>query len=394
MRPPLSMFTATDDLELALTTLASAALGLSRDVVRRPLSELATRLASPDGVTALRALALKHGVDLELPGPTELERLFEDELISSRALAAHRGRNIYLSGKIGLWKTLWEPFAASLAPSRSALELAERLVAWDTTPGDGAAIEDCVDWLIARLGQLGFRVETVRRPGHSPLLLARRPSTGPAGRIVLYGHYDACPAGEGWRTAPRSLSQVDGRLVGLGVGDNKAPLALRLDTLSPITESPEVLWILQGEEEIGSPVAHDLLPPLLANLEATIFLEENGYFDVSGTERLLAFRVDADGGRVAADGPLAELLGQLTRDASAWGISTRHEPRGLRKDFFPRGCPFGAGLPIGARYLALGINDDLSRIHAANESVPMWTWSLHNRQLRSVFAWVGEHASA
>ena len=394
MRAPLSMFTATEDLEIALTSLASAALGLSRDVVRLPLEKLGELLASADGVAALEALASKHDLSVQVPDVPTLARLFEDELISMCALASHRGRNIYLTGKLGLWNALWEPFVPALAVPRSALQDAERLVGWDTTPGEGASVERCVDWLRERLHRLGFGVEAIEREGHSPLLLARRPSTGLAGRVVLYGHYDACPVEDGWETPARELTQVDGRLVGLAVGDNKAPLALRLDVVSRLEATPELLWILQGEEEIGSPVAHEVVPALLSDLEATVFLEENGYFDEDGTERLLAFVQREGGHREPSDEALADLLTRLTADARGWGIDARHEARTLTKDFFPRGCPFGTNLPAGARYLGIGINDDRSGIHAPNESVPMWTWSLHERQLRTVFAWVAEHASA
>ena len=165
MRAPLSMFTATEDLEIALTSLASAALGLSRDVVRLPLEKLGELLASADGVAALEALASKHDLSVQVPDVPTLARLFEDELISMCALASHRGRNIYLTGKLGLWNALWEPFVPALAVPRSALQDAERLVGWDTTPGEGASVERCVDWLRERLHRLGFGDNRLDRGG-------------------------------------------------------------------------------------------------------------------------------------------------------------------------------------------------------------------------------------
>jgi hypothetical protein len=43
----------------------------------------------------------------------------------------------------------------------------------------------------------------------------------------------------------------------------------------------------------------------------------------------------------------------------------------MNKHFVPGGCAFQSAVPPGGRYLAIGTNDALTRIHAPNESIPV-----------------------
>lgn len=385
MSRSISMFSATADLEVALTTLAQTALSLPRDVRRVPLARCRELLASENGHTALLNLCERTGVSpAQMPSRDALDRMFEDELLSMRALKLHRGRNVYSAGKLALWNALWVPFRDLLAPDAEALALLSDLVSMRTVEGD-EALGVCADALTERLAAMGFEVERIARQSNAPMLVARRSARDMAGRVVMYGHYDAAETPrDAWTSDPWSLTERDGRLYGCAVGDNKAPLALRLVALSRMARSPEIVWILQGEEECGSPLAHDALPAVMRELDATVWLEENGYFDPDGTQRMIARTIGANGESLAPDASLDAMIRAVARDASAWGIGHRVEVRGLNKDFFARGCPFNRSLPEGARYLALGVNDPASTIHRPNESVPMWTFALHVRQFETV----------
>ncbi len=78
--------------------------------------------------------------------------------------------------------------------------------------------------------------------------------------VLLYNHYDVQPAEpyELWRTPPFEPTVRDGKLYARGVSDNKSEFAARLSAIRallavngslPIT----LRWIIEGEEEIGSP---------------------------------------------------------------------------------------------------------------------------------------------
>lgn len=384
MNRSISMFTATADLEVALTTLANTALSLPRDVRRFPLARCRELLASEEGHRALLDLCERVGVSpAQMPSREALDRMFDDELLSMKALKLHRGRNVYSAGKLALWDALWVPFRDLLAPDAEALALLAELVDLRTTEG-GEALGVCADALTQRLTAMGFEVERIERQGNAPLLVARRAAREMAGRVVMYSHYDAAETPrDAWESDPWTLTERDGRLYGCAVGDNKAPLALRLVALSRMARSPEIVWLLQGEEECGSPLAHDALPAVIRDLDATLWLEENGYFDPDGTQRMIARTIGSNGESLAPDASLDAVIRAVARDASAWGLAHCVEVRGLNKDFFARGCPFNRSLPKGARYLALGVNDPASTIHRPNESVPMWTFALHARQFET-----------
>lgn len=379
----LSIFTGSEDLSLALGLLWRSAAGLERTVDNAmPLDTLAPAMASASGLAALDRLAERLALTVELPGLEEAHRLFADELLSAKALRLHRGRNVYSAGKAALWQAFWLPYRDALTIDEATLALTEELVALRTDAG-GRDVERCVALIEHHLAVAGFSVQRVEAAGHAPLLRAHRPARGRAGRIALYAHYDVeRPDPSHWQTDPWTLTEVRGRLYGVGVGDNKAPLAQRLLALQQIEESPELLWIIQGEEEIGSPLAHREMARALAGFDADLWLEENGYFDGDGTQRVLA-HVVGDAPR-PPDAHLSMVLAGCAADAARHGCQSRVEARALNKSFFPQGCPFGRALPAGARYLALGVNDPASRIHAPNESVPMWTFPIHRRQLERV----------
>lgn len=397
MMRQISMFTASADIERVLGHLMRTASATSRAGSGRvPLSELSAYFGSECGFEQLHALAKRLTIDAsQLPTLEETRRLFQDEMLSVRALQLHRGRNVYSAGKAQLWRCWWLPFRDALTIGESTLGLLRTLVELRTHKG-GDGVSECVKLLFSRLRLLDFNVELLSGENHAPILLAHRPALGMNGSVVLYGHYDVEePDLDQWRTDPWTLTESDGRLYGVGVGDNKAALALRLGLLASMERTPEITWLIQGEEEQGSPLAHRLFPSLLAGCSPDLWIEENGYFDEDGTQRVLARTIgpQPDSSR-PPDPPLERLIDQLAHDAGQHGLNHRVENRSLNKSFFPAGCPFNLAIPEAGRYLAIGVNDPQSAIHGPNESVPMWTFPVHARQLGTCMSWISEETSS
>ncbi len=384
-----------EHLELDATAAERARLG------QLDLEELASLLQRPDVRAMHRNLCERWG--LTMPDESALSAALRRAVISGRAMRLHRGRDVYGASNFAVWNLVCAPLGAAISERyhpdigepvchqrglpESAQRRLEALMAFDTSPrgGDHNA---CVAWITDVLVELGFEVQALREGSRPPLLVARRPARSLAGRIALYGHYDTTPSGAAhlWTHPPKQLTEANGRLWGRGVADNKGALACRLDALCDLEQSPELIWFIQGEEETGSQTAFTHLPPLMRDLEADLWLEETGYHDhQDGTLRLLARTRGADGADAPPDSQLTALLDGQRLLASRWGIRTRTEYRGLNKDVIDGGCPFDSNLPPGARYLALGVNDSLANIHALNESVPTWTFRLHQAQLRLLF---------
>src|SRR5438046_6645096 len=93
------------------------------------------------------------------------------------------------------------------------------------TPVPGAFIRD---FAVSR----GIEPEWHEPMAGRPNLVARVGSGGP--RVVLAGHLDEFPAGQGWTRPPFSGAVEDGRIWGRGAGDMKAGLAVALTIASLI----------------------------------------------------------------------------------------------------------------------------------------------------------------
>ncbi len=93
--------------------------------------------------------------------------------------------------------------------------------------------------------------------------------------LLMYGHYDVQPAGSrsAWTSPPFSMRRVGERVVGRGVSDDKGQLLAHLAALEAYLRTTgalpiNVVCVLDGEEEIGSP--H--LPNVLRRLSADVAL--------------------------------------------------------------------------------------------------------------------------
>jgi len=158
------------------------------------------------------------------------------------------------------------------------------------------------------------------------------------------------------------LTERDGRLYGRGMADNKAVLLARLEVLKTRLTAgkplPNMLWLIQGEEEVGAPLAHQYFPDELSGVKATVCLEETGYHR-EGVP-LLFHQFDESVSETVAN-ELAASLNTALFDGRA-----QVENRSLSKF---GSCPFVNNLPAGSYYLGFGPNDYQARIHSDNESM-------------------------
>jgi acetylornithine deacetylase/succinyl-diaminopimelate desuccinylase-like protein len=114
----------------------------------------------------------------------------------------------------------------------------------------------------------------------------------------LYNHYDVQPEApiELWNSPPFEATEVDGKLVARGICDNKAELISRICAIRAILaangELPiNIKWIIEGEEEIGSPHFDAITKQYGDLLKADGTLWEGGGFNEKGQASLaLGFR--------------------------------------------------------------------------------------------------------
>ncbi|MGF1452608.1 MAG: M20/M25/M40 family metallo-hydrolase [Opitutales bacterium] len=140
-----------------------------------------------------------------------------------------------------------------------------------TDPAFAEGMDGARTFLARQLERLGFAVETVPTALH-PILLAQRGKPGDP-HVVIYSHYDVQPADplELWTTPAFEASVRDGRIYARGAADNKGPTTVQFFGLKRLLElRPDlplrITWLIEGEEETGSPS----IPKFLAERGAEI----------------------------------------------------------------------------------------------------------------------------
>lgn len=103
----------------------------------------------------------------------------------------------------------------------------------------------------------GLKVEVVRLPGRTPLIMAEVPGTAP-GEVLLYGHFDKQPEFTGWAQGLDAWTPVlrDGRLYGRGGADDGYAMFSSLLALQMLEEQgvphARCVILIEGSEESGS----------------------------------------------------------------------------------------------------------------------------------------------
>jgi len=115
------------------------------------------------------------------------------------------------------------------------------------------------DWLKGQFVAMGLQAELHETPGH-PVIVARNEKVEGRPTVLIYGHYDVQPVDplELWDSAPFEPEVRDGKIWGRGGADNKGQHFVHmLGAEKMIKEEGKlplnVIFLIEGEEEIGSP---------------------------------------------------------------------------------------------------------------------------------------------
>ena len=129
----------------------------------------------------------------------------------------------------------------------------------------------------ARLEELGFATDLIETPIHPVLLATRGDPSWP--KLVIYGHYDVQPPDplDLWSSDPFSAVEREGRLYGRGAADNKGPQIVHMSALRRVLKrNPNlplhITYLIEGEEEIGSPSFRGFLETHKERLQGDMLL--------------------------------------------------------------------------------------------------------------------------
>jgi acetylornithine deacetylase/succinyl-diaminopimelate desuccinylase-like protein len=138
-----------------------------------------------------------------------------------------------------------------------------RIPSVSSSPARAGEVRRAASWLASRLRATGMAVSVLPTAGH-PAVVASWRRGGGRPCVLVYGHYDVQPAGDGWTSPPFAAVVRDGRLHGRGASDDKGQLLAHLAALqswlaATRTLPVDVVCLFEGEEEIGSPHLEALL---------------------------------------------------------------------------------------------------------------------------------------
>lgn len=129
-------------------------------------------------------------------------------------------------------------------------DLAELISIKSVSCENKAETEKALDYILGRAKEMGFAVKKVGSvAGHAEYGFGEETA-------AVLAHVDVVPAGDGWKTDPFILTEVDGRLYGRGIVDDKGPAIIALYCLKALKDNGlvpkrRIRIIFGAGEEIG-----------------------------------------------------------------------------------------------------------------------------------------------
>ncbi|KAB2667668.1 MAG: dipeptidase [Verrucomicrobia bacterium] len=150
-------------------------------------------------------------------------------------------------------------------------------------PRHAADLGRCAEWIAARCRGIGLATEVHATDGN-PILVARTPVVRGAPTFLVYGHYDVQPPEpfELWKSPPFEPRIAGKNLFARGASDNKGQHLAHLNAVEAYvrtgTRLPcNLVFLIEGEEEIGSGALYKFLPKHARQLRCdAVVISDNG----------------------------------------------------------------------------------------------------------------------
>ena len=139
-------------------------------------------------------------------------------------------------------------------------------------------MQRCAEFLAAALVKAGADRADVLSTEGNPVVYAEKTVDPGAKTVLVYGHYDVMPVDprDEWRTEPFEPVIRDGRIWGRGADDDKGQLWMHAKAFEAMCATDSlpcnVKFMLEGEEEIGSPSLEAFCRTHKELLEADVIL--------------------------------------------------------------------------------------------------------------------------
>lgn len=170
-------------------------------------------------------------------------------------------------------------------------EYLDRLIDYVRRPSisaHGLGIAETAEYIARVLDGVGMGARVLPTAGW-PMVYGQRCEVAGAPTVLLYGHYDVQPPEplEAWLSPPFEPTIRDGRIYGRGVGDNKGQHLAQILALEALLACRgglpcNVKFLLEGEEEVGSPQIASFVRDNRELLHADLVITADGPVHASG----------------------------------------------------------------------------------------------------------------
>ena len=209
-----------------------------------------------------------------------------------------------------------------------AQALVEQLCRQPSVAAQNLGLKETADLVQSLLDGAGFATQQLTVDGAAPAVYGEQRGRSPY-TLLLYNHYDVQPPDplDLWDSPPFEPTVRDGKLFARGVCDNKGEIAARLAAVHALRavdgELPlTIRWIVEGEEEVGSPHFAILAERYADLLRADGCLWEGSGFDnedrpeiTLGTKGMLYVQFEVHGAGRDAHSGFAPIL-----PSAAWRL--------------------------------------------------------------------------
>ncbi len=128
-----------------------------------------------------------------------------------------------------------------------------------TDPAHISDVKHAADWLSAQLRHIGMQKVQIFPTARHPIVYGEWLGAGNAPVVLIYGHYDVQPADpiDQWNSGPFDPVVRGEDIFARGASDMKGQDMVMLSAVESLVKTVglpvNVKWLLEGEEEIGSP---------------------------------------------------------------------------------------------------------------------------------------------
>ncbi|MHB8566544.1 MAG: M20/M25/M40 family metallo-hydrolase [Nitrososphaerales archaeon] len=134
------------------------------------------------------------------------------------------------------------------------------LVSQPSVSATKEGLKECGEMVRQMMSELGFSARLLPVSNAPDVIYGELKGGVGAKTLVIYNHYDVQPVEplEEWKSEPFKPVVRNGKIYGRGVGDDKGELVARFKAIESLLNTkssvaPNIKWIVEGEEEVGSP---------------------------------------------------------------------------------------------------------------------------------------------